>query len=112
MLLRDPYARRARLLYSASRRLEDPETGKICGAINRLLHWCEIRSYHAEGFKTYDLGGIRNDEVDGITRFKMSFGGEAVAENTYLCAGTPRIAGVFHRVVVSLRFVRGQHSSL
>lgn len=106
MLLRDSHARRARLLFSASRRLEDPETAKACGLINRYLHWFEIRAYLAEKFATYDLGGIREGEKDGITRFKESFGGRAIAENTYLCACAPRLVNVVHRVFHSMRTAR------
>ena len=89
VLLRDTHIGRARLLFSASRRFDDRETAKLSGFLNRFLHWHEICAYREEGFGTYDLGGIRQDRSDGITQFKMSFGGEVVAEHTYLCAGLP-----------------------
>lgn len=91
MLFRDRTIGRARLLYSANRRLEHPETARICGILNRFLHWTEICAYRAEGFETYDFGGIRDDQSDGITRFKMSFGGQVIDEYTYWCAGSPKL---------------------
>lgn len=89
VLLRDTDIGRARLLFSASRRFDDRETAKLSGFLNRFLHWHEICAYREEGFGIYDLGGIRRDKSDGITQFKMSFGGEVVTEHTYLCAGVP-----------------------
>ncbi len=80
---------RARLLYSASRRFDDRETSRLSGTLNRFLHWHEICAYREEGFSTYDLGGIKDDKSNGITQFKMSFGGDVVKEHTYLCAGIP-----------------------
>jgi hypothetical protein len=89
VVLRDTDIGRARLLYSASRRFDDRETARLSGTLNRFLHWHEICAYRKEGFKTYDLGGIQEDETNGITQFKMSFGGQIVQEHTYLCAGIP-----------------------
>ena len=89
VLLRDAEIGRARLLYSASRRFDDRETARLSGTLNRFLHWHEICAYREEGFATYDLGGIKEDKTNGITQFKMSFGGDVVSEHTYLCAGIP-----------------------
>ena len=89
VLLRDVEIGRARLLYSASRRFDDRETARLSGTLNRFLHWHEICAYREERFSAYDLGGIKEDEADGITQFKMSFGGDVVKEHTYLCAGIP-----------------------
>jgi hypothetical protein len=91
VLLRDIEIGRARLLYSASRRFDDRETARLSGTLNRYLHWHEICDYRKEGFSTYDLGGIKENKADGITQFKMSFGGKVVKEHTYLCAGIPWI---------------------
>jgi hypothetical protein len=89
VLLRDVEIGRARLLYSASRRFDDRETARLSGTLNRFLHWHEICAYREERFSAYDLGGIKEDKADGITQFKMSFGGDVVKEHTYLCAGIP-----------------------
>lgn len=91
VLFRDRAIGRARLLYSANRHLEHRETARICGILNRFLHWSEIGVYRDEGYKTYDFGGIQKDSRDGITRFKMSFGGKVIGEYTYWCAGSPRL---------------------
>jgi Acetyltransferase (GNAT) domain len=91
LLLRDTEIGRARLLYSASRRFEDREAARLCGILNRFLHWHEICAYQEEKFKIYDLGGILEDMTNGITQFKMSFGGQIVKEHTYVCAGLPWI---------------------
>jgi hypothetical protein len=89
VLLRDVEIGRARLLYSASRRFDDRETARLSGTLNRFLHWHEICAYREERFSAYDLGGIKEGKADGITQFKMSFGGDVVKEHTYLCAGIP-----------------------
>jgi hypothetical protein len=89
VLLRDVEIGRARLLDSASRRFDDRETARLSGTLNRFLHWHEICAYREERFSAYDLGGIKEDKADGITQFKMSFGGDVVKEHTYLCAGIP-----------------------
>lgn len=91
LLLCDPEAGIARLLYSGSRRLEAPEDGAACGALNRYLHWHEIQHYHARGFVTYDFGGFRCPE-DPISRFKLSFGGAIVDEHYYLLRGAGWLA--------------------
>jgi Acetyltransferase (GNAT) domain len=98
MVLRDADSARVRLLYSASRRLDDKESARLCGSLNRFLHLHEIALYREEGFRTYDFGGIQDGGSDGITRFKLSFGGRVVTEHTYLCAGRPRLA----RLIVDL----------
>src|ERR1700683_424643 len=89
IMLRDDDTSRARLLYSASRRLTDPAVATMCGSLNRYLHWHEIGAYREKGFATYDWGGCGADKSNGIRRFKLSFGGTIVNEHTYLCAGSP-----------------------
>jgi hypothetical protein len=89
ILLRDAEAGRARLLHSANRRLQEPEKARLCGDLNRFLHWHEVQVYRDEGLQLYDFGGISEDRTDGIARFKISFGGDLLREYTYLCAGFP-----------------------
>ena len=86
-VLQDIEARRARLLYSANRRLQEPNRAALFGYLNRYLHWHEIQHYRRQGFHMYDLGGIHQN-IPGITHFKMSFGGAVVHEFSYLCAGS------------------------
>jgi lipid II:glycine glycyltransferase (peptidoglycan interpeptide bridge formation enzyme) len=110
VLLRDREIGRARLLYSASRRFGDREAARLSGTLNRFLHWREICTYREEGFSTYDFGGIIVDKGNGITQFKMSFGGNVVKEHTYLCAGIPWIGkaaqALFEKTVKRARLWR------
>ncbi len=92
--LRDKPLGRARLLFSVSRRLEDPETARVCGHLNRFLHWNAIGAYQREGFAIYDFGGVREEKDDGIRRFKTSFGGTVNPEFTYLVCGSRAVAAV------------------
>lgn len=91
LLLCDRSAGIARLLYSGSRRLESAEDAAACGALNRYLHWYEMQRYHAQGFVTYDLGGIRT-QLHPTAQFKLSLGGTIVTEHTYLLSGSRQIA--------------------
>ncbi len=92
--LRDTALGRARLLFSASRRLEDPDTARLCSHLNRLLHWHAITAYQRDGFAIYDFGGVRDDKDDGIRRFKTSFGGTVNPEFTYLVCGSRAVAAI------------------
>jgi hypothetical protein len=94
MYLRDATLARSRLLYSASRRLEDQPTSRVCGQLNRLLHWRVMSAYRDDGLETYDFGGIRLDPNNGIARFKTSFGGAISKEFTYLWAGSSSVGAV------------------
>jgi len=56
----------------------------MTGPMNRLLHWHEMNYYKDRGVRRYDFGGVVVDEASpmyNITKFKLSFGGETVAEN-------------------------------
>jgi hypothetical protein len=89
-LLRDPETGIVRLLYSGSRRLESPEQSAACGALNRYLHWHEIQRYYAQGFLTFDFGGLGRPE--SISRFKLSFGGAVRPQHFYLLSGLQWVA--------------------
>lgn len=89
-LLRDSETGIVRLLYSGSRRLESPEQSAACGALNRYLHWHEIQRYCAQGFRTFDFGGLGRPE--SISRFKLSFGGAVRPQHFYLLSGLHRVA--------------------
>lgn len=104
--LRDADARRDRLLFSANRRFDDPETARLCAALNCHLHWHELCVYREEGLTTYDLGGFSNGANAGLDRFKASFGGRLVNEHTYLCAGSPRSARALLRLSALLKSAR------
>jgi GNAT acetyltransferase-like protein len=95
----DPDLRRSRLVYSANRRFDDPETARTCAIVNCHLHWHEMQAYREENLMVYDFGGYSKGANAGIDRFKESFGGTIVDEHTYLCAGVP----VLGRLLLRLR---------
>jgi hypothetical protein len=90
LMLLDPETSIVRLLYSGSRRLESPEHAAECGALNRYLHWQEMQRYYAQGFMTFDFGGL--GQPDGIPRFKLSFGGTVLTQHYYLLSGMKWVA--------------------
>lgn len=65
----------------------DPKDSRfpaMTGPMNRLLHWHEMNYYKDCGVRHYDFGGVVLDEASplfNISKFKLSFGGETVAEN-------------------------------
>lgn len=73
---------RARLLYSAQ--LQEGYDRALLGRANRWLHFQDLLSLQAQGFSTYDWGGITESGSDpqreGINQFKLGFGGEVVQE--------------------------------
>jgi hypothetical protein len=90
VILRDAEAGKARLAYSASRRFEGAEGHRLCGVLNRYLHWREMEYYQAAELASYDLGGIdENYQAPGSTtsHFKLSFGGSVQEEYSYFIAG-------------------------
>jgi hypothetical protein len=91
LLMRDSQAEISRLLYSASRRLEDQDIAKTISTLNVYLHWYELRYYREAGFGVYDFGGISPVDDPGINRFKFQFGGALVRQYGYLFAGMPTV---------------------
>ena len=89
VLLADP-PHRARLLLSATVDRNDPRFKNVVGPVNRLLHWHEILYYQRQAVACYDFGGCDLDErspLYPIARFKLSFGGPTVQEDTLYLAG-------------------------
>jgi lipid II:glycine glycyltransferase (peptidoglycan interpeptide bridge formation enzyme) len=84
--LEDREAGIARLLYSISGfRKEDKEIKKLYSMANRRLHYYDLCSYQNRGFQIYDFGGIgKKKELEGINKFKLSFGGEIVQYYNYI----------------------------
>ena len=84
VLLRD-VPMRVRPVLTATIQRNDPQRRRLIGAFNRFLHWHEILHYRQEGIRYYDFGGVelRTDSpLYSITRFKQSFGGSVIRENT------------------------------
>lgn len=72
--------RRARLYHSASAAADGAERQRV-GRANKLLHWRALLHFKAEGFTTYDMGGISMGEtLKAIDDFKQAFGGELTRE--------------------------------
>lgn len=91
LCMRDAQAGKSRLLYSASRRFEDPDASRVTGILNVYLHWHELQTYRDAGFAVYDFGGISPIDDPGINRFKLQFGGEIVRQHNYMFAGMPLV---------------------
>jgi hypothetical protein len=78
-----------RRLLTASRRFtDDHHWNNIVGYGNRMLIWESIRYARAKGIKEYDMGGYYTGadkalELEGINRFKMSFGPTLVTRYNY-----------------------------
>jgi lipid II:glycine glycyltransferase (peptidoglycan interpeptide bridge formation enzyme) len=77
-------------LISASRRFtDDQHWNNIVGYGNRLIIWESIKYAKAKGIKEYDMGGYYTGtdkalELEGVNRFKMSFGPQLVTKYNYL----------------------------
>ncbi len=87
LLIHDNCVKRVRLIFSATVRLRSPEAAKLSGPLNRYLHWHELKFYKSKAIEIYDFGGI-GDGSSSVAKFKLSFGGFRVAENSYVFAGT------------------------
>ena len=84
-LLLDPQSGRARLLHSSSSRFLHGGEKALAGKANRWLHWWEMLALRDRNYSTYDWGGVAPGTLDprlqGVNRFKASFGGEPVEES-------------------------------
>lgn len=83
----------ARLLYSASNRLDDDIDTKIIGFGNKYLHYKDFEFFKEKGLNEYDFAGVCEDPNDkekyGIGQFKKGFGGaisDTVSYNSPLMA--------------------------
>lgn len=76
---------RVRCIFSKRLKTEDKELYRIIGHATRRLMWeiCLWGKRHI--FNSLDLAAVNfnRPEIAGITKFKMSFGGEVVNEYTY-----------------------------
>ncbi|HFK3172490.1 TPA: hypothetical protein ACG1HT_000836, partial [Proteus mirabilis] len=68
------------LLYSITNHTIDH---KIAGMANRFHHWSDLMFLKNNGCEIYDWGGIAFGDMDGIAKFKLSFGGEEIVSNIY-----------------------------
>ena len=110
VMLRDRPGR-ARLLFSGSADRHDPRFHAVIGPCNRLLHWHELRHYKAEGYSVYDFGGCDLDKQSPsypISQFKLSFGGEVVAEPMLYLARNPALRTGLRGCCAARRTLREQ----
>lgn len=78
---------RVRLWHSISLYRDDssPSQRALVGRLNRNLHWSDMIKFKEHGILVYDWGGISDsDEIQNITKFKRSFGGNELIEYNYL----------------------------
>ncbi|WP_394754276.1 hypothetical protein [Crenothrix sp.] len=72
----------ARLLHSASNRLDENIDKNLTGRAGKLLTYKDIIFFKEAGYKIMDFGGYADNTEDkslkGINEFKLSFGGEKV----------------------------------
>ncbi len=103
-------AKDLRIRYIFSKRLntEDKELYKAIGRSTRRLIWEICLWGKRKGFCSLDMATVNltEKEKEGITRFKMSFGGEIVDEYTYSYKSKPFIyfekLAVFRNIIKKL----------
>lgn len=80
----DSDLKKVRLLHSATLRFSDNLDSNMIARSNKYLHYLDIKKFKAEGIETYDWGGIAlgsdDKSLQGINRFKESFGGELIEQ--------------------------------
>lgn len=75
---------------------------KIRSEANKLLHWEDILYSKNSGFKKYDWGGINPIKLPGVSKFKMSFGGD-ITENYRFIKTNP----VLYYIINMLKKING-----
>jgi lipid II:glycine glycyltransferase (peptidoglycan interpeptide bridge formation enzyme) len=80
-----PYLR-VRYIFSKRLDIDDKEAYKIVSNSTRRLIWEICLWGKKNGFVSLDMASVnfKDPEVAGITKFKMSFGGDVVNEYTYI----------------------------
>jgi hypothetical protein len=79
----------ARLLHSVSNFRNQTVDKNLAGHANRFLHWQEMQYMKSRGFRTYDLGGLTDEQnPNGVDFFKMGFHGRVTAYNNVLVGKT------------------------
>lgn len=79
------------LMYSAStlNLVVEKEDRNLIGWMNKNLHWYDMTWFKEHGYICYEWGGIGNqDDYEGISRFKMGFGGDKKIYFNYLTANS------------------------
>lgn len=88
--LLDEESKIARLLYSVSHLpcIEDKTSRGLVGRVNKFLHYKDMLYFKEKIYLEYDFGGYAfgtsNAKLQGINKFKDSFGGELVEQSNYI----------------------------
>jgi len=75
-----------RLRLSASFQYRDFDH-TFSGIASKLLHWIAIEKAQDEGYKQFDFGGLTldpNSHFYGVSKFKLSFGGQITNRYSYI----------------------------
>ena len=84
----DDSSNRVRLLHSGTQRFAEGVDRNMIARSNKFLHFKDMLKFKEEGFLIYDWGGIAYNTDDkglqGINKFKESFGGELVKQKELL----------------------------
>jgi hypothetical protein len=74
-------------------RNEDHPRYKDCYQLGSVLQWEVLRHFKGLGYQVFDFGGAITEDptspMSGVSRYKMSFGGEKAATYWYEAAITP-----------------------
>jgi hypothetical protein len=76
--------KKVRLLHSGTQRFSEELDRNMIARSNKFLHYMDMIKFNQDGFRVYDWGGIAFNTQDkglqGINKFKESFGGELVKQ--------------------------------
>lgn len=80
----DLESKKIRLLHSATRRFSEDLDSNMIARSNKYLHYMDMKMFKNSGFEIYDWGGIafgsENESLQGINKFKESFGGHLIEQ--------------------------------
>jgi hypothetical protein len=105
--LTDESIKRVRLLHSVSKihlLNNDNNERNLIGRANKFLHFKDMEYFNLKGFKLFDFGGYSygtNDRaLQGINKFKDSFGGELIEESIYEAWPKIIIKNIFNKLKI------------
>ncbi|MBA3685641.1 MAG: GNAT family N-acetyltransferase [Planctomycetes bacterium] len=106
--------RRARALISATADRGASTDRNLVSALNRWLHWNELKHYSARGVQWYDFGGLELDEQApewSISQFKLTFGGQVVTQHIVRCARNPLLRAALRGSCAWRRIMTGKRGA-